>query len=182
MKFLSAKMEQDFPATHPDLRRLLVAFDAFSAEADLPEPIVTDLCRDGEAQARIYTAHYRRLQAALERGPQYMRIDPEDDGTYRPLSKQEQREAYEVSGKSEAQLRQRALGRFTWHFCRCAADLRTRHYSAEQLKAARGFFAERDVRLPGWEFLVHDITAPHAHVARRDFEWRARFSPAFPIK
>ena len=70
-----------------------------------------------------------------------------------------------------------ATSRFTWHWAFCAADLRTKHYSREQGERVVGFFEARCKR-PLWEFLVHDTAGPHAHLARKAPDWRARYSPS----
>lgn len=166
-------MEADFPAIHPQLRQLLKDFDSFSEKEGLPNPVVTDLVRDTEGQVRIYVRFFRKLQAAQVAGPNWGMVDPEDDGTFRALTATEWVTAKEVAGLNETALRQRAARKFTWHWCRCAADLRSRHYSQAQLHRVRRWFVDRCPQ-PLWEFLVHDVTAPHIHVARRDFVWRTR--------
>jgi hypothetical protein len=166
-------MEEGWATVHPELRQLLVDFEAFSQKAGLPEPVVTDLVRHPSAQQTIYLRWFRKLQQALEPGANRGSIDPEGDGSYRPLTLSEMKQAKELRGLQEHELVQRAVGRFSWHLVRCAADLRTRHYSPQQKVQVLRWFEERCPR-PLWEFLHHDVTAPHLHVGRRDFAWRAR--------
>jgi hypothetical protein len=173
VKFAKVGMEEGWPLLHPDLRQLLTDFEGWSAKQGLPEPVVTDLVRQPSAQQTIYLRFFRKLQRAMEPGPEQGRIDPEGDGTFRPLTLSELKQAKELRGLPEAELVTRAMGRFSWHLVRCAADLRSRHYSPAQLAQVRRWFEERCQR-PLYEFLVHDVTAPHLHVGRRDFAWRAR--------
>jgi hypothetical protein len=175
----SGPMRADYPKVHPELRALLEAFDAFSEAEGLPDPVVTDLVRSPEAQERIYVTFWQKLQQALEDGPHKGQIDPEGDGSFRPLTESEKRDAEAVRGLTLEQLSARAKNRFTWHHCACAADLRTRHYGPGQLKRVRAWVMEKtappsDVRPQDrlWEVLFHDVTAPHLHIARRDAAWR----------
>lgn len=184
---------------HPDLRTLLLKFEAFSSEKGLPPPLLTELVRDPEEQIRIYVTFWKKLIEAMKPGPHHGEIDPENDGTFRPLERSEKitaedlekaieiRVAAEETARKvtlgEAQraelvdvyLRERAAKKFTWHFARTAADGRTRHYSKAQLVIVADFFKLECADKNRWEFLIHDVTAPHFHVARRDFSWRARF-------
>jgi hypothetical protein len=167
-------MEKQYPDAHPELRELLYIFDEWSHVEGLPEPVITDLFRDIPSQIRIYVAFWRKLQASLEPGPRAGQLqDP--DGTWRPLTPSEQQTAKELRGLFQAELEKKAETKFTWHWVRCAADVRTYHYSRAELAKVKAWFEARCQR-PRWEFLVHDVTAPHMHIGRRDFEWRTRFS------
>lgn len=166
-------MESTWTTTHPDLQGVLSDFDAHSVKEGLPTPVVTDLVRSSESQVRIYVTFWRKLQAALEPGPRQGQFQ-EPDGTWRPLLVSEMQTAKEVRGLTVEQLERKAAEKFTWHWVGCAADLRTHHYSRAQLAQAIHWFEYR-CRRPQWEFLVHDVTAPHMHVGRRDFDWRTRW-------
>ena len=176
LTFKTPRLCADWPLVHPELRGLVDTFVRHSAALGLPDPLVTDAVRDRRDQVRIYVAHYRRLQAALLPGPHQGHIDPEDDGVWRPLTQAEVQEALAIQALDAAALDARAAARFTWHWARCAADLRTRHYSGPQLAAVARWFKARCAR-PDWEWVIHDVTAPHLHVARRDEAWRARYAP-----
>lgn len=161
---------------HPQLRRLLIAFDVWSVSQGLPQPVITDLVRDMDGQVRIYLGHYQRLRAALVPGPHQLQIDPEEDGKWRRLSLQEEQEAKEIRALTPEQLEERARSRFTWHWVRCAADIRTWHYTPSQLHTVALWFRERTAT-EEWEFKIHDVHGPHIHVGRRDKAWREQLDP-----
>jgi len=177
--FKDAAMERQLPEVHPEVVDLLRRFDIFSSANKLPEPVVTDLVRDVPSQVRIYVDFWEKLQASFAPGPHHLQF-PDEDGTWRALTPTEAKEAQEVRFLSDADLAIRASRRFTWHWAKCAADLRTYHYSPTQLQTVHDWFEKRAKR-PDWELLVHDVTAPHLHVARRDFRWRDKYAPS-PLK
>lgn len=166
---------KDFPTLHPELRDVLLRFDRDSVERGLPDPVLTELVRTPDGNAAIYFRFFKKLQDALDPvNPHAGQIDLEDDGTFRALNASEVATANLVRDMSDAQLLEKAGQRFTWHFCRCAVDLRTRHYSPTQLAWVRSWVGVW-CPAPMWEVLFHDVTAPHLHLARRDFSWRTRF-------
>lgn len=195
------RLSGEYLQIHPDLRQLLDGLSKFSVESGLPVPLATDLIRSAKEQVEIYVAFWTKLLDSLTPGPHYDRIDPEGDGTWRPLTLEEKTQrstrARDVAGRiaAEEKRQHKTLGpderaqlqrlvlveaaekRFTWHWCRCAADLRSRHYTLAQLAQVAEWFSER-CKKPQWEFLVHDVTAPHIHVARRDFGWREKYTPS----
>lgn len=62
--------------------------------------------------------------------------------------------------------------RFSWHFARCAADLRSRHYDDDQLRLVLDWWR---ARFPGGghEVIHHDVgRGVHLHVAVADQSWR----------
>lgn len=62
--------------------------------------------------------------------------------------------------------------RFSWHFARCAADIRSRHYDPDQLRLVLEWWAGKFPR-PGHEVLLHDAgSGLHLHLAVRDQAWR----------
>jgi hypothetical protein len=172
---MGGPMARALPDVHPDLRQLLLDFALWSQQHGLPDPVVTDLVRDVPAQIRIYVRFWLKLQAALQPGPRRGQIDPEGDGTWRALTPAEAQRAKDVVGLTPQQLEEKARAQFTWHWCKCAADLRSRHYTPAEKRKVRAWFEARCPR-PLWEFLIHDVTAPHIHVARRDFDWRRRLT------
>jgi hypothetical protein len=165
-----------WPKLHPDVTGLVAAFAHFSEHEGLPDPVVTDTIRKPASQVRIYTRFFKKLQHALKEGPHKGQIDPEDDGIFRPLTPTELVMAQDVAALTDEQLSAKAGQRFSWHMVNCAVDLRTRHYSRQQLIRVREFFEERCPK-PKFELLFHDVTAPHLHVARRDMEWKTRLLP-----
>jgi hypothetical protein len=178
-------MEKSFPTIHPELQVLLADFAAYSSQVRLPEPVVTDLVRNVAEQVRIYTAHYRRLQESLKPGPHQRFIDPEGDGTWRPLKIDELNEAREIRNLDDAELMKRASEKFSLHQVGAAFDLRIKHYSKAQWRVVFAWFARRCVNPPGrplaWEMLPsnpdhpHDTAGTHLHVGRKDREWQDRF-------
>ncbi len=71
----------------------------------------------------------------------------------------------------EAEARNLARHRFTWHFVYCAVDLRDYIYSKEQLVVILGWLRDR-TKEPKYEFLYHDVgRGKHLHVGIRDNEW-----------
>lgn len=60
----------------------------------------------------------------------------------------------------------------SWHMFRAATDVRTFHYTKEQLAHVYAWLDARCIR-PMWELLKHDSGSGfHVHLARRDFAWR----------
>lgn len=185
---------------HPDLRTILVSGDRFCEQNGLPEQVMTDGKRDPKGQVRIYVTYWRKLLRSLLPGEHQGKIDPEGDGTFRALNTEDLKQLAKLTkainervGKEEA-AQKRCLGqaerdafvtllleelaakKFTWHWVLCACDLRTRHYKPPQLLMLNDFYGVR-CKQPQWEHLVHDVTAPHRHLARRDFAWRAKYAP-----
>lgn len=72
---------------------------------------------------------------------------------------------------NEADAREAAGKRFTWHFHLCAADLRSSHYTPEQLHDVVAFLKARGTG-PSWEVLHHDVgSGDHLHVGFKDNVW-----------
>lgn len=78
--------------------------------------------------------------------------------------------------------------KFSWHLVDCAADLRIKHYTPEQLGRVQDWVALRCTGLQPtgaggdearWELVFEPHgTGPHLHIARRCREWQAeRWSP-----
>lgn len=76
------------------------------------------------------------------------------------------------TGLPEAEARAAARKKFSWHLCRCAVDLRNRHYTAAQLAQVMEFLRDGRER-PHWEVISHDVgRGQHLHIGRRDEAWR----------
>lgn len=159
----SGRLHTEFQTLlHPHVRQLVFDLDTYSTENAIPGVVVTHVVRTAEDQASIYVPFFKRLVERLHAGKQ--------------MSPTDAKLALELDGKSDAELRKRALQKFSWHCVRCAVDLRIKHYSVEQLKRVEGFVRARTVNTKYWEFLVHDIAGAHMHIGVRDFNYRAVFS------
>jgi hypothetical protein len=72
------------------------------------------------------------------------------------------------------------LKTFSWHMCWCAADIRNRHYTPEQLRRVMEHI-EQERNDSRWEILQHDVGAGnHIHIGRRDFDARRQFQSSQP--
>lgn len=72
---------------------------------------------------------------------------------------------------TEAQSRNQARHRFTWHFVFCAVDLRDYIYTKEQLAVLLGWLRRNTIE-PQWELLYHDVgRGKHLHIGIRDNLW-----------
>lgn len=166
--FLSPNMQAQFDGVHPDVRELLLRFDAYAVEQGLPATTLTEVWRTPADQVRIYVPFW---EAIVHKS----RLNPNE------LSASQQRELASVLGLTKAQLERKALARPSNHLWRCAVDVRTKHYTPTQKQIAATWFSRAlkvDGQLPAhWEFLVHDIAGPHIHVGRRDADWKAKFDP-----
>jgi hypothetical protein len=70
--------------------------------------------------------------------------------------------------------------KFSWHFVGCAVDLKSIHLTADGLRLCEAWFVEM-CPSSEWEFKNHrpgdpGSTAPHLHLAYRDFGRRRQFS------
>lgn len=70
-----------------------------------------------------------------------------------------------------------SMPRWSWHFCNCAADVRTRHYSQEELGRILAFLAGRKCRSSPRVDVVDETKTPqpHLHLEVEDWEWRRRY-------
>lgn len=81
------------------------------------------------------------------------------------------------------ELRTLALKKFTWHWCRCAVDLRTtgsdqpRMTQSEAEELEKWFEIHVKDDTSKWEVILHDVDGPHLHVAIIDEEWKAEYAP-----
>lgn len=182
MMFKRSSLQLEFQGSHPKLVHLLTAFENYSFRARLPLPLLTQLWRNPDGQAIIYVGYWKRLREAYIKGPVY-RIDPEGDGSYRDVTPAELVEAKEILAFTDEQLDERARKRFTWHWVRCAADMRTTggvphpHYTSVQMDIVRAWFEDQCQDKTLWELKIHDTHGPHLHVAYRDLDWRRRLDP-----
>lgn len=176
-----------------ETREVVERFGAFSKEESLPKAVVTCVFREPVENSSIYYYFYKRLQAAVVKGDRYGMIT-EKDGRWRPLSESEWALEREIHMATDDQLRERAAQKASYHMLNLAVDLRSKHYSTTSKLRKTGalqdsiisdfgvalWFFESKEKLPKqtemvddrltqkWEFLVHDITAPHIHVARHN--------------
>lgn len=182
MMFKHSSLQLEYQGSHPKLVHLLTAFDNYSFRERLPLPLLTQLWRDRAGQILIYVRYWKRLREAYLRGPPYL-FDPEGDGTFRELSKLELLEAKDVLSLTDEELEDRACNKFTWHWVRCAADMRTvgggshPHYTSVQMEIVRAWFEDQCQDKTVWELKIHDTHGPHLHVAYRDLDWRRRLDP-----
>lgn len=186
---------------HPDLRTRLIELERFTVSRGIRPPLITQLVRYEDEQVAIYFVFWSKLLASQEPGPHQGMVDLEGDGTWRKLYPTEVAElsrlnheiAAAIAGEEKTQaktlgpgeraalvteyLKARARNKSTWHSFKCAGDLRTTggggHWSRQDLAAVDEFLRPRCAK-PQWEYLIHDVTAPHLHLARRDFGWKAR--------
>lgn len=148
---------------HPDLRGLLCEIDFFCRDIELPAVMVTHAVRKLDEHVAIYVPYWKRLISMLENGEK--------------LSHAEAKLAVEYHKKSVEELEALAARRWSWHMCHCAVDLRTRHWTPTQLLQVVAFAETKTADRRKWEFLVHDVTAAHMHLAVRDFDYRSRLDP-----
>jgi hypothetical protein len=60
----------------------------------------------------------------------------------------------------------------SWHLFMCAADIRSRHYTALQAARVMDWLKEKCPQ-PMWELvLIPHGTGPHFHIATRAWDWR----------
>jgi hypothetical protein len=146
---------------HPRLRDAVDSLASWSRDHGLPDVMVTEVIRTERDQERIYTAHADRL---IYR----MKIN---DG----LSPDEEALALKLVNFDRDDIMAWARARFSWHCVGCAVDLRSKHYSGPQKSAVAAFLKTRCTG-PEWEFLEHDVSGPHFHLALRDQKRREVFT------
>lgn len=147
----------------PELRQMLYSIDNHCAVQKMPGVICTQLVRTVEEQIEIYVPYWKKLVARMESGEH--------------LAPALAKLAMELTGKTDDELKDLAIAKFTWHYVRCAADIRIRHWTPAQLKVVVTFVTEETRDARQWEFLVHDVAGPHMHIGIRDFSFRAKFDP-----
>jgi len=159
VKFASPAIEKGFrEALHPDVRAALADADAFCKAQGWPELYLTHLRRTDDDQERIYLPVAKRLIAQLQAGAKMKDHD-------RVL-------AQALAAMDEAGLRAWARGKFSWHKCLCAVDVRNRVFSRQQRKLLMERLRKGRPAVM-WELLEHDVGhGDHIHVGKRDFAWR----------
>lgn len=169
MVFESAQLAHQFTELHPDTRRLVRDLDELLKSMKQPEVYLTSIYRTKEDQKRIYTPIGYRLLEKLRTG--------------QPMLKREHMDALELrdaiarhqESPKEDVIRAWAGERPSWHRRRTAADVRTKSYPEDVVRAIRGWVDLRcqskgDVQ--PWEVITEDHgTGPHLHLARRDWAW-----------
>jgi hypothetical protein len=162
MKFLGDNMAEQLADSHPELSALLRDFETWSHKQGLPEPVVVELWRSAKEQGDLYVGIWRQQakQALASKAP----------------PRAAKLRALEIHRMSDKELRGLAEQKFSWHVCRCAVDLRTRHYTREQMLEVVKWFQERCPK-PMWELVTEKHgTGAHIHCGRRDFSWRKKFT------
>ena len=194
-------MAKGWPLIHPDLRSLLTDLDHWSQAQRIRRPVITDLIRSGAKQKLIYLNFWTELAAELvtkgviDSGPADRTKQMRNEAVKLLVKQRALPDAIPLilSGvplKPETRvslahclrpetLEEYARLRFTWHFCNCAADLRTRHYAQTEKARAFAWLEARCIPRHAWELLEHDTAGPHFHVARKDEEWKRRYAPEF---
>lgn len=151
MKFKSPHLEVEYDGLHPEVKGVLEALDAWSADNGLPGVVITALFRTRSDMEAIY---WRGIARRLALGTPGVPV-----------------------GEVERSARKLARDKFSWHLCRCAADIRNFHYLPEQRRQVMAFLRERCPR-PMFELVEHDVgKGDHIHVGRKDFGWRKQFPP-----
>lgn len=160
LKDRQARLEREYlDAIHPDLRKLLSDLDRWTEGRGYPPLTLTSLVRTEFEQEAIYAPRWLECVRRYEKGEKLTRV--------------EKAHAMKCWGKSEAEVRNMARARFSWHLARCAADIRIYNYLPEQLLAVKGWLQDK-AREPLW-FWLHELTPPHIHVERRAFDWRKEY-------
>lgn len=173
VEFKVPSLEHQFRTQlHPRVREEILNLGEWSVAQSIPSVVVTEVVRTDAMQVDRYVPYARRLIAELRSGAE---MDPA-----------EKKLASALVLLSDQGVVRWAINKFTWHRCSCAVDLRVRHYTAGQLHGISEHIAKRcpprtpavGILVPGpsWEFLVHNIDGPHAHLAFRDPLWLAQWN------
>lgn len=159
MKFASPAIEKDFhDALQPDVRAAALDLDAFCKEQGYPELFITHLRRTREDQKRIYLPVAEKLVAQLAAGAKLSDHDRVLAGALAKMTPEERGHW--------------AQGKFSWHLCLCAIDIRNRVYSRAQRKALVERLRKGRPAVM-WEVLEHDVgRGDHIHLGKRDFSQR----------
>jgi hypothetical protein len=87
-----------------------------------------------------------------------------------------------AAGCSEAEAKERARQRFSWHLVYCAFDMRNWCYTAKQLPKVMALIRQacaeqRPLETQSkWEILSHDVgNGSHIHVGYKDLGWARTF-------
>lgn len=131
----------------------------------LADPLWTELGRTHETNALYYAGLWRDIQLKERVSPATLTAEDRHwlDGTRR-------KDAPAIRGLSPEQLRAAGLKLFSWHCRHTAADLSVRAYTADQQRRVWAWFSA-ECAGPRWELLLHTVTGPHVHIARRDWTW-----------
>lgn len=190
------KMQMEWALLHPDAKALLVELEHWSQASRITPPVVTDLLRPHEENARIYTNRYKDLlQEAASTGVLTHLNPVTQNARRRELTtvlravkapgevweKVLRGQLLDVSERATLAatvapdlLEAEARKRFSWHCVRTAVDLRTKHYQGNEKGRVHVWLYERTPK-PGWEFLEHEVVGGnHFHLAKEDLAWKAR--------
>lgn len=160
MKFAAPRMAEEFRQLPEALREKLEKADAWLVAQGWPELYITCVGRTDDDSERMYVPVAEKLVRDLALGN--LKTDRE-----RVL-------AGELEKMNPTQRRAWARGKFSWHRCLCAVDIRNRVYSREQRRALMNHL-RFGASGPNWLFLEHDIgRGDHLHAEFRCFEQRKR--------
>jgi len=165
MRYVKIELAAQLVASHPALLDALRELENWSRSNNIPEPTITELWRTPRQQGDIYMQIWGDILRRMKKG------GPVTD------EELEQVKEYGLENLNDDELRDRAEHKTTWHFYRCAADLRTFEYSKKQVSAVRNWLRTRCPK-PIWERITEKHgTGDHIHIAIRAFEWRRKYNP-----
>ncbi len=163
MRFKTPEMKAffDTPLVHPQLKMACLEFDKWCQSKMLPEPLVSDLQRTKKENTAIYFKRYLELR-------QLARI-----GQLGKLSQEDRELALHCQDQTDANLKESASSRFSWHCVNMAADFSGSVFAPSERERVSTYL--KRFRLPDWEKKVHAVAGGvHFHLARRDFSARTR--------
>lgn len=215
IEFTSVSNRAEFANLHPRVQDRLHELQVFCRDSGLPGPKITEVTRsvpeqestygdywigifsklskradldDGERAAIEWLRHklpkrWARVLSALVDGKEVSKDDsdemlPGPDGKLTELQRE---------------LRKLARFKFTWHWVRCAVDIRTTGGGEGRMSnsQARAMFDhlkglsenEKDEDgNPLWEIVLHSVKGPHIHLGFKDPKYRVTFMPAPEVK
>jgi hypothetical protein len=160
MIYATPAMAEEFKQLPEALQAKLLAADAWLKAQGWPELFLTCVGRTDDDSERIYTPVADKLVRDL--GLKNLKTDLE-----RVL-------AGELAKMNALQRKAWARGKFSWHRCLCAVDIRNRVYSRVQRKALLDHL-RFGTNTTTHEVLEHDIgRGDHLHVSEKNFEQRKR--------
>lgn len=214
LEFESDLLRQQYEQLHPRLRDLLEVISIFLAEKGWKALFLTDAIRSVPSQIEIYAGlWFHAVQSLFDGSRKFGELKNDEqtglkwlllhghlsyefkalihaavNGTFTLTGEDLKRLQARLLADLMPQLRDSALLKFTWHWVRCAVDIRTSgggkpRYDAAQAKELADFVREHtkgqktDDGRDLYEVILHDVKGPHLHIGIRDAEWRAEFMP-----
>lgn len=160
MKFAAPRMAEEFKQLPAPLQEKLLKADAWLVAQGWAELFLTCVGRSDDDSERIYTPVADKLVRELGLG--LLKTD------------REKVLAGELAKMTPEQRKAWARGKFSWHRCLCAVDIRNRVYSREQRRALMNHL-RFGTNTAQWMFLEHDVgRGDHLHAEYRCFEQRKR--------